>query len=376
VPTIIPFYMHSLGSKEKKSLARSLDLPFLTTGSAVHEFEERFSSYVGSSYTIGVTSCTAAMHLSLQALGIGIGDEVITTPMTFIATTLAIIHTGATPIWVDVDRNTGNIDESKIEKYITSKTKAILPVHLYGQMCGMIEIKRIANKHNLKIVEDAAHCLEGSRDNIRIGELSDTACFSFYATKSITCGEGGAITTDNKELYEKLQMLRVHGMSKDASKRFNERQKNWDLLEYGWKYNMSNVQASLLLPQCEKIEKNREKRENIYNRYTEGFQNNKNIRLIKILDNVKHGYHLFTIQVDPKIREKVFDKLCDNGIGCTINYKSINLLSKFLELFGKGFGSYPNSEEIGESTISLPLYPKLTHRQVKYVVHSVNEATR
>ncbi|MBI4680392.1 MAG: aminotransferase class I/II-fold pyridoxal phosphate-dependent enzyme [Nitrospirae bacterium] len=186
----IEFYKHNLGKDEKNKVMECLDGIFLTTGSYVSEFENKLASYLNLQYAVGLTSCTAALHLSLLALGIGEGDEVITTPMTFIATATAIIHTGANPVFIDVERDTALMDPDKIESAITERTRAIIPVHLYGQMCDMKKIKKIAEKYNLKIIEDAAHCIEGEREGIKPGQLGDVACFSFYATKNITSGEG------------------------------------------------------------------------------------------------------------------------------------------------------------------------------------------
>ena len=187
----IPFYRHDLGEPEIEAVRKVLAGPILTTGEVVESFERRFAAYLGIQHALAVTSCTGALHLSLLALGIGPGDEVITTPMTFIASSTAILEAGATPVFVDVESQTGNLDANNIEAAITPRTKAILPVHLYGQMCDMVTIRKIADEHGLFVIEDAAHCLEGVRDGVKPGELGDTACFSFYATKNLTCGGGG-----------------------------------------------------------------------------------------------------------------------------------------------------------------------------------------
>ncbi len=201
----IPFFMHDLGQAELDSIAEVLTGPILTTGETVARFERRFADYLGRRHCLGLTSCTGALHLSLVALGIGPGDEVITTPMTFIATATAILEAGAKPIFVDVEPDTGNLDAACIEAAITKHTRAIVPVHLYGQMCDMEAIRAIADRYGLYVIEDAAHCIEGERNGIRPGQLSHTACFSFYATKNLTCGEGGAVVTDDDALAEKLR---------------------------------------------------------------------------------------------------------------------------------------------------------------------------
>jgi len=218
----IEFFKHCINKSDIERVSRILRSVFLTTGKEVEEFEQNFSEYIGQRYTVGVTSCTAALHLSLIVLGIGSGDEVITTPMSFCATANAILQAGAQPVFVDVEEDTGNLNTELIESAITENTKAIIPVHLYGQMCDMKSIKESAKKYNLKIIEDAAHAIEASRDGIRVGQVSDTACFSFYPTKSITSGEGGAVSTDNREMAENLKMLRFHGIDKAAADRYTK----------------------------------------------------------------------------------------------------------------------------------------------------------
>ncbi|CCK81684.1 DegT/DnrJ/EryC1/StrS family aminotransferase [Desulfobacula toluolica] len=369
----IDFFYHNLGEQEREAVYNALESPFLTTGSTVLEFEKKFSQYIGSKHTIAVMSCTAALHLSLQALGIGKGDEVITTPMTFAASSLAIVHTGATPVWVDVEANTGNIDVKLIEAAITKKTKAILPVHLYGQMCDMRTIRDIANQFGLFIIEDAAHALESSRDGIRIGELSDAACFSFYATKSITCGEGGAVSTNSQSLASKIHMLRSHGINKDANMRHDKVFEHWDLIDFGWKYNMNNIQASILIPQIDKIDHIHKKRKEIYGQYMERLVNIPELKFPQILPESISAYHLLTIWVAPNKRDKLLRDLQKKGIGVAVNYRSINILSKFQNFFSKGRGSFPISEKIGDSTISLPFHTHLTQEEINHIISMLKE---
>jgi dTDP-4-amino-4,6-dideoxygalactose transaminase len=369
----VEFFKHNIGPEEKWSVSEVLGTVFLTTGDTVARFEEVFAEYIGADACIGLTSCTAALHLSLLALGIGPGDEVITTPMTFVATSLAILHAGATPVWVDVEPGTGNLNAELIEDAITERTKAILPVHLYGQMCDMKRIRAIADRHRLFIIEDAAHALEGWRDGIRVGELSDAACFSFYATKSITCGEGGAVTTNSTEVAEKIRILRLHGIDTEAADRYTRKYRHWDLMDIGWKYNMDNIQAALLLPQLRRVDTRWKRRREIAFRYRERLSSIPGLRMPAVADATDHAYHLFTIWVDPDSRDEIIARLQQRGVGVAVNYRSINLLSKFQERFGKGRGSYPESERIGDSTISLPLYPRLTDEEVEYVISSVKD---
>ncbi len=356
----IEFYRHSLGEKEKDSVLRCLDGLFLTAGNYVNEFEGKFASYTGMNHCVGLNSCTAALHLSLLALGIGEGDEVITTPMTFIASATSIMHTGATPVFVDVEPATGLIDPKLIESKITERTKAILPVHLYGQMCDMRAIKDIADRHTLRIVEDSAHCIEGEREGIRPGQLSDTACFSFYATKNITSGEGGAVAANDRNLADRVRLLRQHGMSKEAADRNSGSYQHWDMLECGWKYNMDNIQAALLLPQLKTLDENWEIRSRLYEDYVSGLKPESRIAYPCFAPDSKSALHLFTIWVEQEKRDRIMHLMNQRGIGVAVNYRAIHLLSYFKHKFGFENGDFPVAEKIGGSTISLPFYPKLT----------------
>ncbi|MCK4828831.1 DegT/DnrJ/EryC1/StrS family aminotransferase [bacterium] len=369
----IEFYKHNIGPEEKQSVNKILDSVFLTTGEAVDQFERDLAHYVGAQYCVGLMSCTAALHLALLALNVGPGDEVITTPLTFVATSTAIIHAGAKPVWVDVEEETGNINVDLIEEAITEKTRAIIPVHLYGQMCDMQRIRKIADKHGLFVVEDAAHALESERDGIRVGQLGDAACFSFYATKSITSGEGGAVVINSHELAEKIRILRQHGINKEAADRYTKEYEHWDLLELGWKYNMSDIQAALLIPQLRKVEHYWKRREYIYKKYRNAFSKLRNIEMPEVYPNSKSGYHLFTLWVEPTKRDVILKRLQEKGIGVAVNYRAINLLTKFQQLFAKGRGSFSVAERIGDSTISLPLYPKLKDSEVDYVIDSLKD---
>jgi dTDP-4-amino-4,6-dideoxygalactose transaminase len=364
----IEFFQHCIDERDIERANKVLKSIFLTTGKEVEEFEKKFSKYIGKRYTIGLTSCTAALHLSLIALSIGPGDEVITTPMSFCATANAILHAGARPVFVDVEEETGNLNAALIESAITERTKAIMPVHLYGQMCDMKRIKEIAEQNNLKIIEDAAHAIEASRNGIRVGQLSDIVCFSFYATKNITSGEGGAISTDNEALADAIIMLRLHGIDRGAADRYTRRYQHWDMPLLGWKFNMDNIQAALLIGQLERIEDLWQRRDMLWKLYEEELSSIAGIRLLKTLLDLRHARHLFTILVSPEKRDSLLWALQDRGIGVAVNYRPIHLLKYYRETFGYHEGDYPVAEEIGKSTISLPLYPALKEEDMKYIV--------
>ncbi len=372
----VEFYKHPLGDQEIASLAAVIHSTFLTTGPKTREFEAAFAEMMSAQYCVGVTSWTMGGFIALKALGIGEGDEVITTPMTFMATGNIIIEAGATPVFVDVEPETGNISCDAIEQAITPRTKAILPVHLYGQMCDMRRMREIAIKHNIAIIEDSAHCVEGVRDGIKPGGASDMSAFSFYATKNLASGEGGAIITNDHTLYEKLMVLRQHGMNKSAADRYSARFKHYDMEMLGYKCNMFDVQAAMLLPQLTMLNERLARREYICQRYEAGFRGAEGISFPVVLPNSVSARHLFTIWVDPTIRDSVLSDLQDRGIGVAVNFRSINRLSYYREHFNMPEGTFPIAERIGDSTITLPLYTKLTEEEIDYVIAQTKESVQ
>ena len=372
----VEFYKHNISSQDKQEILKVLDSLFLTTGSTVAEFEKKFARYIGSRYAVGVMSCTHALELALRAFDIGPKNEVITTPLSFVATANAIESVGAKSVFIDVEACSGNIDATLIEKAITQRTKAIIVVHLYGQMCDMKAIRKIADAHNLKIIEDCAHCIEGNRDGIRPGQLGDVACFSYYATKNLACGEGGAITCNNKKLYDWFLKARQHGMTKNAIDRYQKKYQHYDVTFLGMKCNMSNLQAALLLNQLDLLEDFLEKRISIVNRYTKEFEKNNNFKLLQELSQTKHAWHLYTILVDPKNRDKYLHALQELDIGVSVNFRSIHLMSYYKKKYGHKSGAYPIAENISNSNITLPLYPKLTNEEIEYVITCIKEGVR
>jgi dTDP-4-amino-4,6-dideoxygalactose transaminase len=368
----IEFFKHDLGAAELKAVAEVLSGTILTTGETVGRFEKLFADYLGRRHALGVTSCTGAMHISLLGLGVGPGDEVVTTPLTFIATAAAVAEAGAKPIFVDVEPETGNLDAARVEAAMTPRTKAILPVHLYGQMCDMRALRAIADRHKLVIVEDAAHCIEGERDGVRVGQLSETACFSFYATKNLTCGEGGAVVTDDADLAVRLRLLRLHGMTKTAADRAREGFQQWDMTMLGWKYNMDNIQAALLLPQMERLDRNAERREALAARYYQRLKGIPGLTWPRVLPG-RHGRHLFTIWIDPHLRNVVIQQVQKRGIPLLVNYRAIHQHAFYRDTYGYRQGQFPIAERIGESTISLPFYPAMPEEHIDIVAAALRE---
>ncbi len=367
----IPFFQHDLGEPELEAVREVLRGPILTTGATVERVERRLAEYLHARHALAVTSCTGAMHLALLGLGVGPGHEVITTPMTFIATSTAIMEAGATPVFVDVEEKTGNLDVSKVEEAITARTRAILPVHLYGQMCDMRALRAIADRHGLRIIEDAAHCIEGERDGARPGQLSDAACLSFYATKNLTCGEGGAIVSNDTALTERLRLLRLHGMTKTAYDRSREGYQHWDMVSLGWKYNMDNIHAALLLPQMERLDATWRKREELAQRYQALLAEVSGLTWPQTLPGVKHAHHLFPVWIVNGRRDDVVVGLQQRGIPTVVNYRAIHLLSYFRERFGFEPGAFPMAERIGDAAVSLPFYPGIPAEHVAAVAESL-----
>lgn len=391
-PTKVEFYRHQLGEEEAASWRKVLDTVFLTLGPQVAAFEKELCAYLHRGragdppmQAVGTNCCSLGLVLALRAFDVGPGDEVITTPMTFAATTNAILHLGATPVFVDVEPATGLLDPTKIAAALTKKTKGILPVHLYGQLADMRALREIADENRLFIVEDSAHGIEAERDGVRPGDLADASVFSFYATKNLTSGDGGAIVTKHAHVADRLRRLRNHGVSKAATDRHGRSYQHWDLVELGYKANLTDLDAALLRVQLPKVEQKRAARERIVRRYES--------KLTEALADrlpvpSKHGvpfvierrgrstHHLFTIQPPAQMRDAMLAKLGEKGVGVAVNYRAIHLLTYLQEHLRLPRGSFPIAEEMGDRTISLPLYPTLEGGAQDRVVEAVVESWR
>ena len=369
----IEYFRHGIEEEELQRLREVLGSLFITTGETVYEFENDLAKYLGLPHTVALTSCTAAMQLALLAGGVQPEDEVITTTMTFIGTPNAVLMAGATPVLVDVVRGTGNIDPEAVEAAVTSRTKAIMPVHLYGQMCDMDALRAVADRHGLFIVEDAAHSIEAKWNGNAPGHYGEYAAFSFYATKNITSGEGGAVTVRDEKQYELLNMLRLHGFNQLAVDRYTSNYEKYDIGMFGWKYNMDSIHAAILIEQLRKIGGYGVRRREIFERYTEAFSEIDGIELHTTRPEAEHAYHLLTILVDPAKRDAVMNGLQERGVGVSINFVPVHQMTYYRKRFGFENGMFPVAEEIGARTISLPLYPKLTDEEVEYVIDAVRE---
>ncbi|PWB85801.1 UDP-2-acetamido-2-deoxy-3-oxo-D-glucuronate aminotransferase [Methanobrevibacter woesei] len=359
----VPIAKPIIGEEEIENVVEVLKSGMIAQGPKVMEFEEKFANWIGAKYGIATNSGTSALHVALLACGIGEGDEVITTPFTFIASGNAIVYTGATPVFADIDLDTYTIDPDKIEDLITDKTKAILPVQLYGQAADMDKIREIAEKHDLKIIEDAAQAHGAEYNGEKVGTLGDMACFSFYPTKNMTTSEGGMITTDDEELAKKAQMFRAHG----ASERYHHD-------EIGYNFRMTDIAAAIGLAQLKVIDEFNDKRISNANYLNEQLKDVEGIVTPKSPDNYKHVYHQYTILVEKGNRDDWVEFLTNKGIGTGIHYPIPLYNQPIYKKLGIE-GDCPLAEKAADNVISLPVHPSLTKEDLDLVVDAVKEAS-
>ena len=377
----IVFGAPQIEREEIDEVVRCLESGWIGTGPRVAQFETEFAAYKQVRQAAAVGSCTAALHLSVLAAGIGPGDEVITTPLTFCATVNAIVHAGATPVLADVDPLTMNIDPAEVENRITSRTRAILPVHFAGRSCDMNALTAIADRYGLKLIEDCAHAIETKYHGRAAGTFGDFGCFSFYATKNVTTGEGGMILTRNEVDLGRIKMLALHGMTKDAWKRFSdEGYKHYSVVETGFKCNMIDLQAALGIHQLRRVEPNWKRREEVWNRYNSAFADLPVMTPAEPQPETRHAYHLYTVLVDEErggiSRDNFLEEMTRRGIGVGVHYLSIPEHPAYQEQFGWRPEDYPHSMRNGRQTVSLPLSAKLTDEEVARVIEAVRGTIR
>jgi perosamine synthetase len=341
-------------------------------------FENEFNKYIGSRKSVAVSSWTAAGHLSLEAFGIKAGDEVIVPTMTFPATAEIVCYFGAKPVIVDVAEDTLNISLKEIEKAITPKTKAIIPVHYGGQPCDMDEIQELANHHNLKVLEDAAHSLPAIYKGKKVGTISDVTCFSFYATKTLSTGEGGMICTNNEEIAERTAIMRLHGINRDAWKRYSE-SGSWyyEVVAPGYKYNFTDLQASLGLPQLKKVDAMWESRKRISKMYTEALKDLDTIQLHSIKPDRESSWHLFPIRLNldmlNKNRAQIIDELRQKNIGVGVHFMPVHQHLFYSQTFNLNDGNFPVASSVFPRLLSLPIYPGMNDDHVNRVINVLTD---
>jgi len=368
----------ALGEAEIQEVVETLRSGWIGTGPRVARFESDFKAYIGSRHALALNSCTAALHLSMIAAGVGPGDEVITTPLTFAATANAIVHTGASPVFVDVDPVTQNIDPASIEAAVTPRTRAIVPVHFAGRPCDMDPIMALARSRNLGVIEDAAHAIEAVYHGRHIGTIGDAACFSFYVTKNIVTGEGGMVTTGDDAWAEKIQTYGLHGLSKGAWKRYSDEGfVHYQVLYPGFKYNMTDMQAALGIHQLARVAEYAAIRKSIWRQYDEAFADLPVTTPAPEEPGTTHARHLYTLLLDlPKLRitrDDVVEELKAEGIGTGIHFISLHLHPYYRDRFGFSPDDFPNARRISERTLSLPLSARLSDQDVADVITAVRK---
>ncbi|MDI6857852.1 MAG: DegT/DnrJ/EryC1/StrS aminotransferase family protein [Dehalococcoidia bacterium] len=374
----LPFCRPDITDAEINEVVDTIRSGWLTTGPKTQQFEEQFKRYVGSKHAIAVSSCTAAMHLSLAAAGIGEGDEVITTPLTFCATVNVIIHQRATPVLADISLDDYDIDPEQVERRITPRTKAIMPVHYGGQPCKMDALLDIARRHKLLLIEDAAHAVGANYRGRPIGTIGDTTSFSFYVIKNLTTGEGGMITTNDDALADKLRLLRLHGMSHDAWKRYDARG-SWyyEVLAPGFKCNMTDVQAALGLHQLERLEGFLGRRRQIVALYEERLSRLPELILPAARPEVRHAWHLYPIVLKNDGltigRDELIEELKARGIGTSVHFIPIHHHPYYQQAFGWKPGDFPNTDQVFSGLLSLPLFTRMSDDDVERVATALEE---
>jgi dTDP-4-amino-4,6-dideoxygalactose transaminase len=390
----LPFYKPLIAREEIAQLIAAVESGWLTTGPKTLEFEAAIARYVGSQFAVGVNSCTSAMHLALVAMGIEPGDVVITSPITFPATANVIEHCGARPLFIDVEPDTLLLDAAALEAFLAaperegidpSKIKAIIPVHFAGQPCDMDKILGLASQYGLAVIEDSAHALGAEFQGRKVG--SDyglgfqgqwASCFSFYATKNITAGEGGMLTINDAELADQLVVLRLHGISRDAWKRYQlEGYQHYEVLFPGYKYNMFDLQAALALPQLSHIDTWQERRERYTELYNEGFVDIEGLQPLQIKPDRRTSYHLYVVMADSTqlgaSRDELLDGIAAEGIGVGVHFRSLTVQKFYREKYGFQQGDYPVAERASDQVLSLPLYPAMGESDVERVIRTVRK---
>ena len=353
----------------------SLRSGWIGTGPKTHKFQDAFREYKGAKYAVALSSCTAALHLALEVIGLSDGDEVIVPAMTFAASANTVIHAGGKPVFADCDLATHNIDPSDIRRKITPRTKAIMVVHMAGRACDMDPIMEIAREHSLKVIEDAAHAVETEYKGRKIGTIGDIGCFSFYVTKNLVTAEGGMAITDNEEYADRMRILSLHGMSADAWKRYgDEGYKHYDVVEAGYKYNMTDIQASLGLHQLARIEEHAKRRKEIWEHYMVELRGLPLTLPAPLPSDGRHALHLFTILVSDGAgvsRDQFLDQMTKRNIGTGVHFRALHLQPYYRTLLGHKEGDFPNAEQIGDRTVSIPLSAKLTDLDVSDVIDAI-----
>jgi len=377
----IPFHVPQIDEQEIRSVVETLRSGWLTTGIKAKQFEEDFARYVGAGHAVAVNSCTAALHLALEAVGIHEGDEVIVPTMTFTASAEVVIYLKAKPVLVDCASDTLNIDTDQIERAVTPRTKAIIPVHFGGQPCDMDRILEIARRRHLFVIEDAAHSLPAKYRGQTVGTIGDITCFSFYATKTITFVESEMATTENREWAARMRMMSLHGISHDAWKRY-AKEGSWfyEVLRPGFKYNLTDIGAAIGIEQLKKCDGFAAARMRIAAAYNEAFAETPEIQRPICAPDVQHAWHLYVIQLQLErlriTRDEFIEALKERGIGTSVHFIPLHLHPYYRNTFGYAPDDFPNATEAYRRIISLPIYPGMTEADIDRVIQAVRDVVQ
>ena len=374
----IPFHRAAVGEEEVEAVAEVIRSGWLTMGAKTLEFERQFASYVGAKYAIAVSSCTAGLHLALEAIGIRAGDEVLVPTTTFTATAEVVAYFGARPVFIDVDARALNLDVTDAKRKVTPRTKAILPVHIAGQPCELAQIQQLADTYSLHIIEDAAHALPSAYQGKQIGSISELTAFSFYATKTLCTGEGGMVTTDNEVYAQRMRMMRLHGISRDAWKRYTaEGSWYYEVLEAGYKYNLTDLQSALGVAQLQKCNALHEARARIAARYTNAFGSHPSLQVPELLPDRTSAWHLYILRLHLKRlnidRDTFIRELGRSGVSASVHFIPLHLHPYYQRTHGYKPGDLPVAEAEYQRSLSLPIYPTMTDEEVEYVIASVSD---
>ncbi len=373
----VPFVVPNIQNSDKKAIELALQSNLLTDGPILKKFEDEFSKFTGSKYAIGVSNATSALHLSLKSQGIGIGDEVIIPNITFVATANSVLYTGATPVLVDVNYDDINISIKSVEKSITKKTKAIIPVHFAGKSCDMSKLKKISKKFGLKIIEDCAHAIGTKFNKTHVGNFGETGCFSFYPTKNLTTFEGGMIITNSKQTALKIKSMRNHGITKSLKERFTKGHPwDFDVSELGYNYRLDEIRASLGFNQLKRLKKMNQLRQNASRYYTKNLKTIPGIETFedsKLKDNSCHLYVIRILKDFDLTRNNLFNHLLKNGIRTSVHYKPLDKFN-FYKSNSKIYSSLNISHELYEKILSLPLFPQISKKELDLVINTIKQS--
>ncbi len=380
-PAFLPFHVPDVGDEEIRAVTGVLRSGWLTSGPRVRQFEADFATFVGARHAVAVNSCTAALHLALESLGIAPGDEVVVPTMTFAATAEVIVHLNARPVLVDCQPATLNIDPVAVETALTPRTRAIVPVHFGGLPCDMPSLQALARQRGLALVEDAAHALPASRDGVMVGAIGDLTCFSFYATKTLTTGEGGMVTTDSEERAERIRMMSLHGISHDGWKRYTAAGSwRYEVLEAGYKDNMTDIAAAMGIEQLKKCHAFHAARARIAARYDEGFADLPEVARPFRDTQSTHAWHLYVIQLDLEQlrigRAEFIEALKALNIGCSVHFIPLHRHPYYRRTLTLAADAFPVASAAYERIVSLPIYPGMTDADVDDVVDAVQMTVR